>query len=84
MRYGRFDGRFRSNSETTSIRSATICRNWSGNIWSAWANRRLHTKAKRRAGSVDEGWGFLDWKGPVEGGKVAAYKIERRERPSDP
>ncbi len=29
-----------------------------------------------------EGWVFLDWKEPAEGGKVAAYKIERRERPS--
>jgi hypothetical protein len=29
-----------------------------------------------------EGWIFLDWKPPVEGGMVAAYKIERRERPA--
>jgi len=29
-----------------------------------------------------EGWIFLDWKQPVDGGAVAAYKIERRERPS--
>ena len=29
-----------------------------------------------------EGWVFLDWKQPVDGGKVAAYKIERRERPA--
>ena len=29
-----------------------------------------------------EGWIFLDWKAPVEGGLVAAYKIERRERPA--
>jgi len=28
-----------------------------------------------------EGWIFPDWKSPSEGGKVAAYKIERRERP---
>ena len=28
-----------------------------------------------------EGWIFLDWKSPTEGGKVASYKIERRERP---
>ena len=27
-----------------------------------------------------EGWVFLDWKKPADGGKVAAYKIERRER----
>ena len=31
-----------------------------------------------------DGWVFLDWKEPVDGGKVAAYKIERRERPSGP
>ena len=29
-----------------------------------------------------EGWIFLDWKKPSDGGKVAAYKIERRERPA--
>lgn len=29
-----------------------------------------------------EGWVFLDWKQPAEGGAVAAYKIERRERPA--
>ena len=29
-----------------------------------------------------EGWICLDWKKPSDGGKVAAYKIERRERPT--
>jgi len=29
-----------------------------------------------------EGWVFLDWKRPADGGAVAAYKIERRERPT--
>ena len=29
-----------------------------------------------------DGWVFLDWKKPTEGGAVASYKIERRERPS--
>jgi hypothetical protein len=29
-----------------------------------------------------EGWIFLDWKLPAEGGAVAAYQIERRERPA--
>ena len=24
---------------------------------------------------------FLDWKKPLEGGNVASYKVERRERP---
>ena len=28
-----------------------------------------------------DGWVFLDWKQPAEGGKVSAYKIQRRERP---
>ena len=31
-----------------------------------------------------EGWIFLDWKEPVDGGKPAAYKIQRRERPEGP
>ena len=29
-----------------------------------------------------EGWVFLDWKSPSDGGAVAAYRIERRERPA--
>jgi hypothetical protein len=29
-----------------------------------------------------EGWVYLDWKEPLDGGGVAAYRIERRERPS--
>jgi hypothetical protein len=28
-----------------------------------------------------EGWVFLDWKAPAEGGKINAYKIQRRNRP---
>lgn len=28
-----------------------------------------------------EGWVFMDWKEPADGGAVVAYKIERRERP---
>jgi hypothetical protein len=31
-----------------------------------------------------EGWIYLDWKEPAEGGKVAAYRIERRQRPEGP
>lgn len=31
-----------------------------------------------------EGWVFLDWKAPTDGGKVAAYKIQRRQRPEGP
>ncbi|MCL4216621.1 MAG: fibronectin type III domain-containing protein, partial [Candidatus Hydrogenedentes bacterium] len=29
-----------------------------------------------------EGWVFLDWKTPADGGKVATYRVERRERPA--
>ena len=29
-----------------------------------------------------KGWLFLDWKAPVDGGKPAAYKVERRLRDS--
>jgi len=36
------------------------------------------------APSQGEGWLTLDWKKPAEGGAVAAYKIERRERPAGP
>ena len=28
-----------------------------------------------------DGWVFLDWKAPTDGGKVSAYKIQRRQRP---
>jgi hypothetical protein len=28
-----------------------------------------------------DGWVFLDWKAPADGGKVIAYKIQRRQRP---
>jgi hypothetical protein len=31
-----------------------------------------------------EGWVFLDWKAPTEGGKPTAYRVQRRERPSGP
>lgn len=31
-----------------------------------------------------EEWIFLDWKEPADGGAVASYKIERRERPAGP
>ncbi len=29
-----------------------------------------------------EGWVFIDWKKPSDGGAVASYKIERRQRPA--
>lgn len=31
-----------------------------------------------------EGWVFLDWKKPSDGGAVSAYKVMRRERPEGP
>jgi len=31
-----------------------------------------------------EGWVFLDWKKPADGGRPAAYKVMRRERPAGP
>ncbi|GAH40641.1 unnamed protein product, partial [marine sediment metagenome] len=31
-----------------------------------------------------EGWVFLDWKSPVDGGTPSAYKVMRRERPEGP
>ncbi len=34
------------------------------------------------APSQGQGWVFFDWKKPADGGAVAAYKIERRERPA--
>ncbi|MDH4202962.1 MAG: fibronectin type III domain-containing protein [Phycisphaerae bacterium] len=29
-----------------------------------------------------EGWVYLDWKAPTDGGKPAAYRVMRRERPA--
>jgi len=29
-----------------------------------------------------DGWVFLDWKAPIDGGAPAAYKVMRRERPA--
>ena len=31
-----------------------------------------------------EGWLYLDWKAPLDGGKPSVYKIMRRERPEGP
>ena len=31
-----------------------------------------------------EGWVFLDWKAPADGGAVSAYRVLRRERPEGP
>ena len=52
-----------------------------------WGGRRSRTASEipgqartlevRREG---DGWVFLDWKEPVDGGPVAAYKVQRRRR----
>jgi len=47
-----------------------------------WGGRKAKTSLE--APRQGEGWIFLDWKAPTDGGKVAAYKIQRRERPSGP
>ena len=54
-----------------------------------WGGRKaktsLETPGQARtleAPRQGEGWIFLDWKEPSDGGKVAAYKVERRERPA--
>ena len=31
-----------------------------------------------------DGWVFLDWKAPIDGGTPSAYKVMRRERPAGP
>ncbi len=54
-----------------------------------WAGRRARTPLDPpgqprtlEAPGQGEGWIFLDWKKPTDGGTVAAYKIERREMPA--
>jgi hypothetical protein len=37
-----------------------------------------------QANRQGEGWVTLEWKAPVDGGKPAAYRIVRRERPAGP
>ena len=56
-----------------------------------WGGRKAKTSLEApgqtralEAPRQGEGWIFLDWKDPSDGGKVAAYKVERRERPSGP
>ena len=56
-----------------------------------WAGRAAKTslEAPGQARTLEapregEGWVFLDWKEPVDGGAVAAYKIQRRLRPNGP
>jgi len=56
-----------------------------------WAGRKEHTPLAPpgqarllEAPKQGEGWVFLDWKAPVDGGAPAAYKVMRRERPAGP
>ena len=56
-----------------------------------WDGRR-HRKALTAPGQSrlleapkqGDGWVYLDWKAPLEGGKPSAYKVMRRERPEGP
>ena len=54
-----------------------------------WAGRKTSTHLTvpgqcrlLEAVKQGEGWIMLDWKAPVAGGKPAAYKVQRRERPA--
>jgi len=56
-----------------------------------WGGRRERTSLESpgqvrslEAPRQGEGWVFLDWKQPADGGSVAAYKIQRRLRPDGP
>ncbi|MFW6286763.1 MAG: fibronectin type III domain-containing protein [Candidatus Sumerlaeota bacterium] len=56
-----------------------------------WGGRKSKTSLEEpcqtrslEAPREGEGWVFLDWKEPVDGGAVAAYKIQRRLRPDGP
>ncbi len=56
-----------------------------------WAGRKAKTSLAvpgqprlLEAPRQGEGWVFLDWKKPSDGGTVSAYKVMRRERPAGP
>lgn len=56
-----------------------------------WAGRAAATALQApgqarlfEAAKQGEGWIFLDWKAPTEGGKPAAYRVLRRNRPDGP
>ena len=56
-----------------------------------WGGRKAKTSLEApgqcrtlEAPREGEGWLFLEWKEPVDGGAVAAYKIQRRLRPDGP
>ncbi len=54
-----------------------------------WAGRKAPTALTApgqtrllEAPRQGEGWVYLDWKAPIDGGKPNAYKVMRRERPA--
>jgi hypothetical protein len=56
-----------------------------------WGGRKVRTSLEvpgqpRSLETLREGdgWILLDWKNPVDGGKIAAFRIERRERANGP
>ncbi|MDD5034213.1 MAG: fibronectin type III domain-containing protein [Methylococcaceae bacterium] len=56
-----------------------------------WSGRRAPTALERpgqcrllEAPRRGEGWVYLDWKEPLEGGKPSAYEVQRRELPDGP
>jgi len=56
-----------------------------------WAGRKERTPLAPpgqarllEAPKQGEGWVFLDWKAPIDGGAPATYKVMRRERPEGP
>ncbi len=56
-----------------------------------WSGRKARTQLEPpgqsrslEAPRQGEGWVFLDWKAPTDGGKPSAYRVTRRERPAGP
>jgi len=56
-----------------------------------WAGRKAKTPLAvpgqprlLEAPKQGEGWVFLDWKAPADGGNPSAYKVMRRQRPEGP
>ena len=54
-----------------------------------WAGKKAPTELQPpgqarllEAPKQGEGWVFLDWKAPVDGGTPSAYRVTRRERPA--
>ena len=54
-----------------------------------WAGKKTATALRipgqsrlLEAPKQGEGWVFLDWKAPADGGAVSAYRVMRRERPA--